>query len=97
MTGIAKDHGVDEKTAVALTKRFNEQKVLMDKFELDAKTIGMLAHKANIDSTAIETRLEKGWEIMKGYKKVLEQVLHAMEETTKALSNTVIAKNPGAS
>jgi hypothetical protein len=95
-SGIAKDHGVNEKDASALSKRFNDQKALMDKFELDGKTIQMLAHKANVDSTAIETRLEKTWDVMKGYKKTLDQLLYAVAEVTKALANTVIAKSPGA-
>jgi hypothetical protein len=91
--GIAKDHGVDDKGQAELGKRFTIHKSLVDKFELDCKTIKMLVHQLNVDQTTISQMLDKGWEVMKGYEKILNQVLVAVKETKKGLPQK---NNPGA-
>jgi hypothetical protein len=40
----------------------------------------------------LQERLKKTWDVMTGYEKVLEQVLHGVQETKKGLP----VKSPGA-
>jgi hypothetical protein len=93
-SGIGKDHGVDAQGQAELGKRFTEHKSPMDKFQLDGRTIKMLVHQLNVDQATIFQLLDKGWEVMKGYEKILNQVLVAVKETKDELSRRV---NPGTS
>ena len=90
--GIAKDHDLEGKAKEGLGKRFTEHKALMDKIELDCKTISMLGHKIDIDTVAVQQSLKQTWEILPGYQKILEQVLKAVQASRGELSTKT---NPG--
>ena len=90
--GIAKAHNLDGKPKETLGKRFTEHKALMDKIELDCKTIAMLGQKIDIDTVAIQQALTKTWEILPGYQKILKQVLTAVQASRGELSTKT---NPG--
>ena len=90
--GIGKDHGVDDKGISELGKHFTAHKALMDKFELDVKTIKMLINQMNVDQTTISAMLDKTWNVMKGYEKIVKEVLLAVQLTKKDLPSKT---NPG--
>lgn len=82
---IAKENNLDAAGTKQMIDKYNLHKELMDKFELDIKTVGLLFKQVSVDSTAVEQLLKKGSDLKTGYKKILEKVLSQVEATKNEL------------
>ena len=88
---LAREHDLDANGTKALVDKYNVHKGLMDKFELDVKTVGLLFQQVDVDSTAVEQLLKKGKELTAGYQKILERVL---DQVIKMKSELGAIKSP---
>ena len=88
---LAREHDLDAAGTKALVDKYNQHKGLMDKFELDVKTVGLLFQQVEVDSTAVEQLLKKGKELTAGYQKILERVL---DQVIKMKSEMGAIKSP---
>lgn len=78
---LAKENNLDAAGTKALVNKYNAHKGLMDKFELDIKTVELLFQQVEVDSTAVGQLLKKGIDLTSGYQKILERVLDQVKKT----------------